>query len=142
MNTSTYDPAALLIVFKGLTITGFSDESVVKIARNETTWKLKSGTTGEQVRTRNRNRSGYVELSIMQSSPTNDFLSAILASDELLGDGLGACMVRDNLGTTLVEGDGCYLEGWPESEFTNDAKARVWRVIIPDMNMFVGGANT
>lgn len=135
----TYDPAALIITFRGLVIDGFGEDSVVKIARQEETWKLKNGTTGETCRSRNRNRSGTVEMTLLQSSAANDLLSQVMAQDELLGTGVGPLMVKDSLGTTFVHGDGCFLEKPADPEFSKEVGDRVWKVIVPDMDMFVGG---
>lgn len=135
----TYDPAALIVTFRGILLSGFAEDTLVKIARAEESFRLKVGTTGETARARNRNRSGSVEMHIMQSSSDNDLLSAIMIEDEAFGTGVGAFMTRDTLGTTLVNGDGCYLEKPADTEFAKEIGARVWKVIVPDMDMFVGG---
>jgi hypothetical protein len=135
----TYDFVALIITFRGVVLGGFADDSLMKITRNEETWRLKVGTTGEAARARNRNRSGSIELSLLQSASENDLLSQILAQDELDGTGIGPAMVRDLLGTTLVHGDGCFLEKPADSSYSKEIETRPWKIIVPDMDMFVGG---
>lgn len=136
----TWDPAALITTWRGILIGGYAEDSQVKIARDEASFTLKVGTTGEVVRSRNRRRSGYVEFHLMQTSASNDLLSAAMIEDENFGTGTGALLIRDVLGTTIVNGDQCFLEKPADSEFAKEAGERVWKVIVPDMAMFVGGA--
>lgn len=136
----TYDPAKLSIVFAGIPIQGFAEDTLVKVTRAEKSFNLKVGTTGEAARARNRNRSGTVTFTLLQTSASNDALSSKLQEDELTGTGTGPLLVADNLGTTVINGDQCFLEKPADVEFGKEIQAREWTVVVPDLDMFVGGA--
>lgn len=139
MQTFTYDPTQIFITFKGRLLGGFADGTFAKISRKEDTWTPYIGTGGEPARARNRNKSGTLVFTVMQTSPTNDFLSSEAAIDEATGLGPGALMLKDSLGTTLWAGDGAYLLKPAEVEYGKEVMAREWTFEIPILDGFVGG---
>lgn len=98
----TYDPARVVVTFKGSIITGYGKDSLVEAERNEDAFSLDVGCDGEFCRSANRNKSGSIKLTLMASSPSNDILSAALAVDELSGAGAGEFSIADLNGTSLL----------------------------------------
>jgi hypothetical protein len=98
----TYDPSKVVATFKGNILTGFGKDSKIEVERNEDAVSLDVGCDGEFCRSINRNKSGKLKLTFMQSSPSNDVLSAALAIDELTGAGAGEFSLEDLNGTSLV----------------------------------------
>jgi len=82
MALKTYDPAQVTIIFAGIPISGFAEGTFVSVERNEDSWALQVGADGEATRAKSNNKSGRVTLTLIQSSFSNDALSAVMAVDE------------------------------------------------------------
>lgn len=135
-----YSPANILVSFRGVNITGFADGTFVNAARNEDSYSLVAGSHGDSVFVRNLNRTGLVTLTLMQSSPSNDFLSSQIAADELFGLGEGPLFIKDLNGNTLVEDQNARLMKPADSPFGKDLENREWQFGCPQMSIFTGGA--
>lgn len=135
----TYDPGQLGIIVGGKIISGFADGSMVKISRNEQAYMLKVGADGEGTRVRSRNKSGKIEITLMQSSDANDIFSAYAISDEATNSGAVPVLIRDGSGRTLVDAATAWVQKLPDSEFAKDAKERVWILETDEVNIFIGG---
>jgi hypothetical protein len=134
-----YDPANCLIVWNKIPIQGFAPGTFVRVARNEDTWTLTVGAGGDQVRTRNRNKSGKITITLLQSSPTNDLLSAAAKNDEKNGTGFGEFLLRELTSTTIVQGANAWVDKPADIEFGADASNREWTLTVGDLDTFVGG---
>lgn len=136
----TYDPGQVLINFRGQPILGFADGSFVRVERNEDAFLTKAGADGEIVRARNRNRSGRVTITLMQSSPSNDVLSqAAIADEKLAGTGMGPLQVKDNLGTTQVNAPNAWVVKQPAIEFAKEVGTREWVLECDQLVIHTGG---
>jgi hypothetical protein len=137
---ATIDPAAALLHVGGRLIDGFAEDGGVKVVKNKPAFNMKVGTTGEAARVRVRDESGYIEITLMQSSDGNDYLSAKHNADLAFGVGTFAVQLVDTLGTTAIDAINCYLEKMPDIEVGGgEAKATVWRVVVPKLGGIVGG---
>lgn len=137
--TKTYDPGKLVVSFRGRLISGFGDGSMIKITRDEDAYTKIVGGDGEVARVRSRNKSGSVELTLMQTSASNDDLSSAAALDELSGTGIGPLMVKDLLGTTVAAGANAWIRKLPDAEYNKDGADRVWIIDVEQLDLFVGG---
>ena len=137
----TYDPAAVSLVFDNQLITGIMDGTFVEVSRDEDSFLLHVGGDGETARARNNNRAGVIKFTLMQTSPSNDVLSALATLDENTGTGARPVMVKDNLGTTLVQGAQGYIQKPADVTFGKEpSEPREWTIRVPDLRMVVGGA--
>lgn len=91
----TYDPTMQDIVFKGVTITGYADGTMITASRNEPAWTFKPSNSGGGARCRNPNKSGKFVFTLHQASPSNGVLSAFAALDEESAEGVGDVLVKD-----------------------------------------------
>lgn len=135
----TIDPAAFILQVGGVLIDGYADDGQVKIVKNEESFKLKVGTTGEGARMRNRNESGYIEIMLMQTSDSNDYLTSRHNADLAFGTGTFAISANDTLGSTNIDAINCYLEKMPDLERGNEVKTNTWRIVVPKLSL--QGAN-
>ena len=137
----TYDPSQVVCTFLGSPITGYADGTFVKVDRAEDGFALKVGAAGEAARSRNKNKSGTISFTLMQTSPMNDILSAAADADELLGTGVGAAMVKDINGTTLVLAATAWIKKRPSVEFGKEVGDREWVLESDNLAQFtVGGS--
>lgn len=139
MAFDTVDPAQLNFVFNGHLLGGFMDGTFMTIARREDTWMPHVGADGEYARARNRNKSGTIKFVLMQTSSSNDFLSAQATLDELTGAGTGAFSGTDILGRTVVNGADCYVLKPAEVTYGKEVAGREWTLEVPQLDMIIGG---
>lgn len=137
--TRTYDPAEHLCSFGGIPITAFGPDTFIDAVRNEDGWSLVVGAGGETVRSRNRNRSGKVTVTLLASSPENDALMQAALADENLGQGIGEFFVKDNLGTAFCHAESAWIVKIPNMSRAKAAGVATWVFELANMDIFVGG---
>lgn len=137
----TYDPKNISVIVGGKIAHGFSDGSFIKVSRNEQEFNLKVGVDGEGTRAKSNNKSGKIEMTLMQSSSFNDVMSAFASADELANAGVIPVLVRDNNGTTLCTALTAWVQKYPDVEFAKEVGTRQWILETDDIEIFVGGNN-
>lgn len=141
MTLSTYDPDDVTLVFFGIPISGYADGTFVSVEFNEDSFTLAVGTDGDACRAKTSNGSGRATLTLMQSSKTNDALSAVHALDILTpsGDGIGPFLMKDNSGTTLYAAEKAWIVKPPTTVFSREVESREWILESDKMVAHVGG---
>lgn len=91
----SYDPTEQNIAFNGQVIDGYAPGTFIKVSRNEDGWTYQPSNSGGGARSRNPNKSGRYEFTLLASSPSNGVLSAFAIADELAGSGVGEVQVKD-----------------------------------------------
>jgi hypothetical protein len=135
----TYDPKQVTVIVGGKIMSGFADGTFVKISRNEQAFNLKVGVDGEGTRAKSNNKSGKVEITLMNSSSSNDDLSGFAAADELSNTGVVPMLVKDASGSTICTAGTSWVQKYPDTEFTKEASTRTWVMETDLLQMFVGG---
>jgi hypothetical protein len=136
----TYDPAGMLITFKGILITGFADGTFLNVERNEDGWFESVGADGHMIRTRNRNLSGVATLTLQQSSPANDLLLSLAQTDELTGLGVGPFMAKDINGTTMASSPQGWCRKRPGIERGKESGNTEWIIAMSRLDLKAGSA--
>lgn len=135
----SYDPKQVSVIGGGKVASGFGENSLVKFGRMQDAFALKIGVDGEGTRAKSNDKSGFIEITLMNSSSFNDVLSGYSAADELSGTGVVPWFIKDNSGRTLAT---C-LNGWvkkmPDKEFVKAPNEITWRIETEELNMFIGG---
>lgn len=140
---NTYDPAHVTGVFAGQLFVGLADGTFFNVARDEDAFSKNVGSDGRVIRTRNRNRAGSVTVTLQQSSPMNDVLSAIALADEQGGAGVFPFFLKDGGGTTLVTAPNAWIRKLPDGTFSKIAEDnREWILDCDEVVMHVGGLIT
>lgn len=135
----TYDPKSLIITFKGRPITGFGENSVLKISRADDMFKEKVGCSGEVGRSKTNNRSGTAEITLMQTSPDNDYLSSCAVQDEAANAGVGELSAKDVLGKSYFFSSKAYVKKMADGDYQKELTDRVWVLFCADLNIFIAG---
>lgn len=135
-----YDPGQVVVNFAGVDLVGFMDGTFVEAMRSSDAFKKKVGAGGDVTRTRNRDKSGEVKVTLMGASPSNDQLSALAALDELFGTGTGPLLVKDLLGATVIEAEVAWIRKVPDVSFADDESGREWMFDCAEIYMVVGGS--
>lgn len=139
MSIKTYDPAKILFSFGGSLITGFGPDTFITVERNEDGFTLTVGAAGEAVRTKSNNHSGKVTVTLLASSQSNDFLSAIAVADELAGTGVAPLFGKEFNGTTTFAACNAWVQKIPNIERAKEEGTVQWVFECADLEMFNGG---
>ena len=135
----TYDPKQIVVVVGGKQITGYADGTFVTVRRNADMWSLQMGADGEGARSKSNDKSGQIEIQLLQTSPDNAYLASLQTADELENAGLVPTMVKDNLGNSLHMAEQSYIKRGPDAEYGKETTARVWVIETDNLQHFVGG---
>lgn len=135
-----YDPGRISMVWNGIPFLGLGPDTFVKCVRNEDAFNQVIGAQGDVVDVRNRNRTGLVTFTVLDASPTNDLLTLAALSDENTGLSVGALMIKDLNGTTLIKCANARIKKFPDVEFGADGGTNDWVLQCAELEFFVGGS--
>lgn len=139
--TKLYDPTESPLIVGSRQITGFGEGTHIKVSRTEASMTLHTGNDGEQAVTRNRNRSGTVEITLQNASAANDYLSGLMVQHEDSGTGFFSFQVKDLRGATKSSGANCFVEKPAELQRAKEHGETTWKFIVPNLRLFLGGLN-
>lgn len=135
----SYDPKAVACIIGGIIAEGYTDGTFLTVDRNEDSWMLKVGCDGAGTRAKSNNRSGKIVLTLLQSSKTNDALSALAQADEIANTGTVPLIVRDASGRTIITALTCWITRPSPAEFGKEVANRVWTLESDNIQIFDGG---
>lgn len=126
--TKNYDPNQIVQSFAGIPILGYAKGTFVNVAFNADAFNLTVGSSGEGCRAKTNDRSMIVTFTLLQSTQTNDLLSAIHNVDLLSpnGDGVGPYLLKDLQGTTLYTAETMWIKKFADLSYSDEVDARVW----------------
>lgn len=142
MPAKVYNPKEVVIIFGPIIVTGFADGTFLSVEFNEDAFTLQVGTDGEGTRSKSNNESGRATFTLMQSSDSNDLLSALHGVDKSTpsGDGIVPLLIKDLQGTSLHSAETAWIVKGPTNEYGREAGPREW-VIETDNLVSVTGSN-
>lgn len=142
MATSTYDPTKLTVIVGGVIVTGFSDGDYITAKRDEDLYTKRVGADGHVARARNGNKSGTIEIKLLQSSPAVAELSALVALDNFLFDGdvlIPIAITSPGDGAELVVSTQSWLKTAPEMVFGKEVGERSFIFDCADLKLSLAG---
>ena len=134
----TYDPRLFSMNVQNHLMVGYAPGTFIKASRNEDAFTLKMGADGSSVRVKNANKSGRFEITLMSSSPSNDFLSALAIEDEKAGTAVGPSTVKDGTGAAFAFGLNTWVVKQPDLERGKESGDVTW-IIETDLLQLVQG---
>lgn len=140
--TATWDLSLVSLIVANVPIeSAFGEKELVSIEREVGRWGHKVTADGVVVRYKTQNKLHLVHVKLMQNSPANDLLSTLANLDENTpnGAGIGAFLLKDNGGRSLLEGSKCWIERDPDIVIGQEPTERDWLLVVADMNRFDGG---
>ena len=135
----TYDPGQVSVTFGPVILSGFADGEQIVVEPNVESFTLHMGAQGDGARTRSRDKSARVTVRLLQTSASNDLLSAIQNLDRAGGLGIFPLMVKDNGGRSIHLAENAWLVAPPSSAYGAEAGAREWIFETDSMEDFNGG---
>jgi hypothetical protein len=139
MSVKTYNPAQVQCIVAGIPISGYADGTFITCGRDNDAFSSGSGSDGEGWRAKSNDRTGTLTLTLLQTSESNDALSALAIADELSGDGVGPLMLKDGSGRTLFAAETCWIAKTADVEFAREVTGREWMIKTDALEVFVGG---
>lgn len=139
MAVKSYDPAQVSVIFAGIPVEGYADGTFIVAARDNPSFNKMVGSDGEGARAKSNDTGGSVTLTLMQTSISNDALSALALLDETTGDGVGPLLIKDGLGRTLIQAESAWLEKPADAEFAREISNREWVIQSDNLQIFDGG---
>lgn len=123
------------------TVTGFSEDSIVQIARNAETFTIYRGADDTKTRIYNSDTSATLTIPLQQTSSSNDVFTQLYEYDRarLNDQGLFQVMVKDLSGRSLYFSDESYIGNVPDSNFANTMQLREWVIHCASLNTIIGG---
>ena len=138
-----YSAKACSMSFANIQLSGWADGDFVSIDNESDAYGDVVGTDGEVTRWESNDDRGNVILTLMQSSSTNDQLSALHQLDKLSvnGAGIGSFYFKDTNGTSAYSGEAAWIVKPPKADFGREAKPREWHIRVAKLKR-VDGSNT
>lgn len=133
-----YSSKEVIITFGNVILRELAPDTFVTISRDEQAWTKQIGASGEGARSKSNNNGGTVTVTLMQTSLSNDFLTAYAKLDETSNQGQAPLMVKDLLGTTLAASPGAWIQKLPDIEFGVELSTREWVFDTDQLEMLVG----
>lgn len=142
MAPKNYDPDQVSVIVGTAPIEGFSEDSIVKIKYKTPRFSSKAGVTGEIVLSKAMDERAEIEISLMQTSNSNDILSAIVLAAGAAPNGAGVfpITIRDKSGRAKYFGANAWITMQPDAEFGASPKERVWKIEVAQLVSFTGGS--
>lgn len=137
----TYDPQQVTLSVQGETIVGYAPGTFIKAMRAEDAYMLTIGADGSGARTKNANRSGSFEITLLASSPSNALLASIAIDDEDDGSGVGPTQVADLSGTALARAQFSWIKKHADLERAKELGEVTWTIDTNYLEIQQGGTN-
>lgn len=137
--TKTFDSSKIVCTFHGLPITGYADGTFVSVERDSASFTKTVGADGEVARAASPDKSGTIKFTLLQTSQSNDLLSAELEADEASGNNVKPVQIKDLFGRTLITGAEAWLERPAPVSFSKEVEAREWTIHVAALTMHEGG---
>ena len=137
----SYDPAKQTVVFNNITIEGYGPGTFIKASRDEETWSYQpSNSPGQGARSRNPNKAGKFEFTLIASAAANAALSAIAVADELRGTGVGNCFVKDRSSDgAFCKAQNAWIIKPPDYERQKELGEITWVIQAQELDIFHAG---
>lgn len=129
----------VVVIWNGILINGYANDTFVEIERDEDGWTTYVGALGDVCRTRNLNRMGKVTVTLMATAAVNDLLAAQAELDEQFGTAYGPIQIKDLNGTMICSGAEAWVMKRPKIERAKESGTVQWVFAVAELKMFEGG---
>lgn len=139
MTVRTFDPKSVVVSIGGVPISGYADGTFLEVTADTQQFSKITGSDGYTTRVKTNNYGGVITLTLSQSSPSNDVLSAFLSADRVSNAGVVPILIKDLSGTTVLFSATGWIQQFPDITFGNTINNRAWAFDLAEMDIFIGG---
>lgn len=140
MPLHSYRPKDVVVTFGGVQLSGFGEDSFIMVEPTEATFTMVSGVDGAASRSLTGNATGKVTITLMQTSESNAYLTAIFNADKLTGEGVKSLLIQDNSGKDVHFAPYAFIEQMPSAEYAKEVGTREWSFLCADLDEFLAGS--
>jgi len=135
LTSKYYNPAELSVIINSHPISrDIPTDTFLSIEPNSDITNETVGSRGNVTQAPTNDKMWVMTLTLIQSSPSNDYLSSLAL------EGLAfPVLVKDHLGTTVMESPKAWVKRWPTLEYAQDPSNREWTLCLSNGVPFVGG---
>lgn len=141
MATKTWDPNRNVLIFGGHRVQGFAEGTGVSI-EVPGGFSKKTGLDGETTRSKLHDRSGTMTITLMATSESNAFLSALYAADRAAPNGAGIVpfTFQDLDGESIFSSAKSWVANDPTVTLDSEVGTREWTIDFSDHRVINAGA--
>lgn len=137
---STYSPKDVTVSIAGLhTVSGYANDTFIKVSKDMKPFTVVRAMNGEMSRLYSDDTGYKVELTLMQSSSTNNILSMLYNIDTATRIGKFPLFIKDGLGQSSFMAGTAWIEQIPDLAFGNELQTRTWVFGCSDAVINFGG---
>jgi len=135
-----YDPSKVVITADGVTLGGWADGTFVLVEREEDSFTKVTGADGQTSRAKSNNRSGTATLTFLQTSPSNEVLSVLLARDEREGNAVFPFQIKEVGTEKRLFAATAWVQKMPNVEYGKDINNMEWTLALADIAFNITGS--
>ena len=139
---TTYAPDKVLVLVNGAPLTGLGEDTAVEITPTSDLSTSKVGIDGDVARSTGTDRRVDIVIRLMQTSPSNDVLSALVGLDILTGGRMVFITVQDLLARDIFVCPQSWLSRRPTITYAREVSEREWAFQGLPSIWFAGGSNS
>lgn len=139
----TYNPDSVLIVIGGIPITGAADGTFVEISAVSDGVSSVSGADGEIARAIGTDNRHSVNISLLQTSASNDVMSTLYSLDRKTSGGAAfPVLIQDLSGRTLFAASQAWIKKSANMNLSKGIEARQWMMETGEPAVYNIGGNS
>lgn len=140
MSISTYSPSDVTVTIAGMhSVTGYSSGTFIRITKDIRPFSKVRAMDGEIARMYSEDTGYKVELTLAQSSSTNNILTMLYNIDAATHMGKFPLFIKDGRGQTSFLAATAWIEQTPDVTFGSDLSERTWIFGCSDVVLTIGG---
>lgn len=142
---ATYSPEDVVVILQNSkfshAISGYSEGGFLTVTRIVPHATLTNGADGSNARVVRAVKNCDVNLTLMQTSESNDVLTQLLSMDESTRDGsdVFSIYIKDNTGRTKMFSPAAFIGTNPENSYSEEINGREWVIHAINMEEHLGG---
>lgn len=146
MASRNLDPSRYALTVQGVQVQGVANDTFFKFTMQGAQIDDEVGGQGDVVRIISRDQRATLEITLLPTSPTNDFFSLLINQDlnangpsSTGGYAVGASSLADLNGTTVIDGEETWLMQFADAELGSKIYNRVWKLRFAKARVTIGG---
>lgn len=136
---NTYSPKDLILTIGGYTVTGWEK---INISRRTKSFQTVPGIRGKHTRTASQDTSATLSFTLLQTTQSNDVLSAIQEQDNINKTGRLSITLKDISGTSIFSSDEGYLTSYPAVSYSGTFEYRTWEIFLQRTSSYIIAGNS
>ena len=135
-----YVPSKVTASILGLIpIKGFVEGTFINISKETRPFETRRSLDGEVGRIHRKDDRYIVEITLAQSSESNNVLTSLFNIDSSTGMGMFPLFIKDGSGTTTFIAADAHVVSLPEAGFSDGIESRIWNIECSNAVYNLGG---